>query len=289
MHSLPDNERLHERCDVALGEFCFSVMDAVKALIAYVDRGYTFRYINESYSRFFNKSLSSCLGEHIGEVMGQDVFENAFKPNLDDCFAGRMAASEGWMILPEVGERYVDVRYFPHIVAGEVLGAAIVAHDLTDKRALLRDVIAQNRELESNLERLSESNRQLQQLLKGVMSERKTSENMAYERVSESIAPYLKALKGEDSTHRTAELADSIEATILNYKPELDQKLYRLNPSLSSREKHIAHLIVEGKTSQEIADIIGKSVKTVEYYRSTLRKKLGLDGQRVSLRTFLVS
>lgn len=289
MQKIQDIERLSERCDLSIGEFCFSVMDAVKALIAYVDRGYCYRYVNGAYSRFFNKSVDSCLGRHVSEVIGSMLFENGVKPDFDRCFNGERVTSEGWLPLPKIGERYLEVRYFPHICDDEVIGAAVVAHDLTGKKTMIRDAIAQNKELELNLERLTESNRQLQQLLEGVLSDHERTESNAYCRVSESIAPYLRALKAEAGDSRTAVIADNIESTILNYKPKLDRKLYKLNPSLSAKERRIAHLIVEGKTSQEIADIIGKSVKTVEYYRSSLRRKLGLSGHRVSLRTFLIT
>lgn len=289
MYGSSEMERLHERCDVSLGEFCFSVMDAVKALIAYVDKGYNYRYVNEAYSRFFNKPMASCLGSHVCEVVGHSVFEDGIRPKLDACFSGKMVAHEGWLPLPEVGERYVDVRYFPHVVDEKIIGAAVVAHDLTDKKVMIRDIMVQNGELESNLKQLAESNRKLQILLEGALSDRQKTEVSAYDRVSESIAPYLRALKAESRDSRTSELADTIENTLLNYKPELDQKLYKLNPGLTVRERRIAHLIVDGKTSQEIAEILGKSVKTVEYYRSSLRKKLDLEGKRISLRTFLVS
>ncbi|MBU0482689.1 MAG: response regulator transcription factor [Proteobacteria bacterium] len=45
--------------------------------------------------------------------------------------------------------------------------------------------------------------------------------------------------------------------------------------SLSPREREIVQLVVEGKSSSEIADILFLSVKTIESYRSRLMKKLG--------------
>jgi RNA polymerase sigma factor (sigma-70 family) len=45
---------------------------------------------------------------------------------------------------------------------------------------------------------------------------------------------------------------------------------------LSSREREILQLVVEGKSSVEIADILGLSPKTVETYRSRLTQKLGI-------------
>lgn len=46
--------------------------------------------------------------------------------------------------------------------------------------------------------------------------------------------------------------------------------------SLSPREREVLQLVVEGKTSAEIAQIIHISPKTVETYRGNLMKKLGL-------------
>ena len=45
--------------------------------------------------------------------------------------------------------------------------------------------------------------------------------------------------------------------------------------SLSSREREIIQMVVEGKVSSEIADTLFLSVKTIETYRSRLKKKLG--------------
>jgi DNA-binding NarL/FixJ family response regulator len=47
--------------------------------------------------------------------------------------------------------------------------------------------------------------------------------------------------------------------------------------SLSSREREVLQLTVEGKTSLEIATVLLLSPKTVETYRSRLMKKLNLD------------
>jgi DNA-binding NarL/FixJ family response regulator len=47
--------------------------------------------------------------------------------------------------------------------------------------------------------------------------------------------------------------------------------------SLSQREREIFQLVVEGKTSARIADILFLSPKSVETYRSRLMRKLGID------------
>ncbi|HZV82734.1 MAG TPA: response regulator transcription factor [Geobacteraceae bacterium] len=47
--------------------------------------------------------------------------------------------------------------------------------------------------------------------------------------------------------------------------------------TLSRREKQILKLVVGGKTSKEIAEMIFISAKSVETYRSRLMRKLGID------------
>ncbi len=45
---------------------------------------------------------------------------------------------------------------------------------------------------------------------------------------------------------------------------------------LSEREREILQLVVEGKSSADIAQVLGLSPKTVETYRSRLMTKLGI-------------
>ncbi|MFQ5857358.1 MAG: response regulator [Anaerolineae bacterium] len=45
---------------------------------------------------------------------------------------------------------------------------------------------------------------------------------------------------------------------------------------LSPREREVLQLVVEGKSSAEIADMLSLSLKTIETYRSRLMRKLGI-------------
>ena len=46
---------------------------------------------------------------------------------------------------------------------------------------------------------------------------------------------------------------------------------------LSSREREVLQLVVEGKSSVEIADVLRLSPKTIETYRSRMMQKLGVN------------
>jgi DNA-binding CsgD family transcriptional regulator len=43
---------------------------------------------------------------------------------------------------------------------------------------------------------------------------------------------------------------------------------------LSTREKEVLTLVAEGKSSQEIADLLFISLRTVEHHRASMKKKL---------------
>jgi DNA-binding NarL/FixJ family response regulator len=46
---------------------------------------------------------------------------------------------------------------------------------------------------------------------------------------------------------------------------------------LSNREREVLQLTVEGKSAEEIAEILVLSAKSVETYRTRLKKKLGVN------------
>lgn len=52
------------------------------------------------------------------------------------------------------------------------------------------------------------------------------------------------------------------------------QKNRKSNVSLTSRETQILRWIADGKTNKQIAQMLNRSVRTVEYHRNRLMKKL---------------
>jgi DNA-binding NarL/FixJ family response regulator len=59
-------------------------------------------------------------------------------------------------------------------------------------------------------------------------------------------------------------------------KPHSDNPTVTIPAGLSSREREVVQLVSEGKTSKEIAQVLGVSVKTTETHRSNVMLKLRL-------------
>ncbi|MCD4719718.1 MAG: response regulator transcription factor [Desulfobacula sp.] len=70
--------------------------------------------------------------------------------------------------------------------------------------------------------------------------------------------------------------ADVIDSYLKNKKKEPIVRGYDL---LSEREQQIFRLVVEGKSTKEIADLLFVSPKTIEKHRSNVMNKLGVHGR----------
>jgi DNA-binding NarL/FixJ family response regulator len=84
-------------------------------------------------------------------------------------------------------------------------------------------------------------------------------------------------------------LSQGISETVIDEFIRTDRASHGKSPleSLSTREREILQLVVEGKSSSEIAEVLRISPKTVETYRSRLMQKLGL-GDLPSLVKFAI-
>ncbi len=73
-------------------------------------------------------------------------------------------------------------------------------------------------------------------------------------------------------------LCDKIEARVVDEYIRQQEAPPTKSPieRLSSREREILHLVVEGKSTKEIALVLHLSPKSIETYRSRLMRKLGI-------------
>lgn len=73
-------------------------------------------------------------------------------------------------------------------------------------------------------------------------------------------------------------VSQGISDTVIDEFIRTDRAGHGKSPleSLSTREREILQMVVEGKSSAEIAEVLRISPKTVETYRSRLMQKLGL-------------
>ena len=64
------------------------------------------------------------------------------------------------------------------------------------------------------------------------------------------------------------------ENNVVSIPPALTQKLVKKYPSLSPVELKVSALLALNLSSREIANITGRSIRTIEYTRNNIRKKM---------------
>jgi len=119
--------------------------------IAIVDRDYSYRLVNEAYTRFHDRPREEIEGRSIAELFDREQFEATIRPGLDRCFAGESIHQEAWFDIPGIGHRCKAVVYTPYTESdGTVSGAIIRARDETKRcqaEEALRDSESQYRAL----------------------------------------------------------------------------------------------------------------------------------------------
>lgn len=150
-------------------------------------------------------------------------------------------------------------------------------------------LIKQTEELNVKSKTLEEANIALRMMLKAREEDKKDLEDRVVSNVRELVFPYLKKVRGGRLTLEQAALLDIIMANLDDVISPFSRRLSSKYLNLTPREIQIADLIKGGHTSKEIAEILGASVRTIEFHRENIRKKLGLKKHKTNLSTYLHS
>ena len=89
-----------------------------------------------------------------------------------------------------------------------------------------------------------------------------------------SLSAYVEKLEATPGMGQTAQARE--KAKILSNSAAAPEPPLVRGSLLSPREREVLLLLAKGYTNREIADRIFRSVKTVETYRASIKRKLGL-------------
>ena len=157
---------------------------------------------------------------------------------------------------------------------------------------VVRDITERKRaeeELSAKTSRLEEFNAALNVLLKKREEDRTELEESILLNVKSLIVPYIEKLKksrlgGDQMTYLTI-LESHMQDITSPFTKRLSEKYFGFTPV----EVQTVDLIREGKTTQEVAELLCVSENTVSSNRFHIRKKLGLTNKKVNLRYYLKS
>jgi PAS domain S-box-containing protein len=175
-----------KRAEEKLREYEKAV-EGAEDMIGVVDREYRFLLANRQYLKMQNMTREQVVGHFVPDVLNKQIFETVIKPNLDECFKGKVVKYERKFWYPGVGERDLLLSYFPIEGAdGTIDRAACILHDITDRKRGEEALIELNRSLEAQSALLQSREELLKTFVKNVPAAvAMLDRNMRYLQVSD--------------------------------------------------------------------------------------------------------
>jgi len=105
-------------------------------LKAFIDSDYRWQFVNDTYLNYWGTAREEIEGKLMIDVLGEEVFYQVVKPQLDAAFAGNTVSYERTFRFPERGPTPVEVIYAPvYDHTRTVIGAVARATDISERKA----------------------------------------------------------------------------------------------------------------------------------------------------------
>ncbi len=166
--------------------------------------------------------------------------------------------------------------------ANSKVGFGMITHDISEQK---KGVL----ELEQKKKEAEDANIALKVMLDQHIRTRESVEEQIAIKLQELVDPYLDLLRQSPLNEKQTEILHIISAHIDSITQTFSPRAREIMLKMSPRESIIIDLVRQGKTSKEIAGILNIGLRTVESYRNNLRKKLGINKKKISLRTYLLT
>jgi DNA-binding NarL/FixJ family response regulator len=143
--------------------------------------------------------------------------------------------------------------------------------------------------LEAKTSELEELNSALKVLLKKRDQDKAELEDQVLLNFKELVIPYVEKLKNHRLDDKQKIYLGMLESNLRNIVSPFAHKLCSTYTCLTPTEIRTAHLVKDGRTTKEIAELLNSSIRTIESHRLSIRAKMGLKNKRTNLRSYLLS
>jgi DNA-binding CsgD family transcriptional regulator/PAS domain-containing protein len=168
--------------------------------------------------------------------------------------------------------------------ANQKLQCEIGSRELA-QRALLQ----KSKALKANLVELEEANIALKVMLKERENERHALREKVACNINELIRPHLEKLAAGNLNQRQQALLDAVKSSLDDIASPLSRRFILESNHLTPVEFQVANFIRQGKTTKEIADVMGVATSTIDFHRLNIRRRLGLTNKGINLQSHLKS
>ncbi|HUV78522.1 MAG TPA: PAS domain S-box protein [Desulfobacterales bacterium] len=145
------------------------------------------------------------------------------------------------------------------------------------------------RDLQIKTKSLEEMNIAMKVLLKKREEDKTELENNVLTNVKELVMPFVDKFRETQLDGQQKTLLSIIESNLNEVISPFTRRLSLEYLNLTPTEIKIANMTKHGNTSKNIAKVMNISPRTVDTHKKNIRRKIGLEGKRANLRSYLLS
>jgi PAS domain S-box-containing protein len=161
--------------------------------------------------------------------------------------------------------------------------------DITQQKQMENALRKREEELTQKSEHLEEVNVALRILLRQIEKEKEEIKENILVNLKQLVFPNIEKLKGSRLDNSQAAIVSILETDLKDITSPLVTRLSSVYLKFTTTEIKVANLIKDGRNTKEIAELLNLSPNTVMFHRYNLRRKLGLKGHNINLRSYLRS
>jgi DNA-binding CsgD family transcriptional regulator len=161
--------------------------------------------------------------------------------------------------------------------------------DISERKQAIKALEKREQDLAAESRRLQEMNTALKVLLRQREEDRQEIERKVLANVHKLVLPYVEKLSRTLMNPVQAGYLEVIDANLKNVISPFLRTLMAVQMDFTPREIEVANLVKDGKTAKEIAGLLNLSIRSVEFHKDNIRRKLGLNNKKVNLRIHLMA
>jgi PAS domain S-box-containing protein len=255
---------------------------------------------------FSNKAVKQILGYEVQEILGTSAF-NLMHPEdrkrTQRWFQKAKSQKRAWKgnVIrwqhKDKSIRFLETIAKPIFDAkGNLTGFTGIDRDVTARKQAEEtlqkahdELKERSIDLEIKRKSLEELNTAMRILLKKRDADKAKIEKSVLANVKQLIEPYIEKMKKTKLNDQQGALLRIVESNLNEIISPFTQEISLKHFNLTSTEVQIAKQIRYGDTTKKIAQFMNVSPRTVETHRKNIRRKIGLEGKKANLRSYLLS
>ncbi|MBS3813614.1 PAS domain S-box protein, partial [Candidatus Bipolaricaulota bacterium] len=122
-------------------------------LMAALDEDYRYLFANRAYRNMYGMGKEEVQEKTVADLLGHATFHKRVKSKVDRCLEGETVEYEMWRKHPELGNRLLDIIYYPLRSGTKIHGFVAVMRDVTERKRFEEKLREANQRLKESRKR----------------------------------------------------------------------------------------------------------------------------------------